>query len=259
MPKADYPKYEIKPFNPEMIKPTSVVQIIGPRNTGKSVLQLDLLYHLRRYFDYGVAMSPTTDTLKDWRGRIPLSSIYNRYRVDVLEAILRSQNRDLDDDRVTRPLFLLTDDCMYESKLLKSEPIRELFMNGRHKNIFFMNTVQNMMDIPSGIRGCIDFVFITNIDSPQDRKRIYENFPNPFVNLTDFKRNLNKLTTGYTSMVLARQGKTGNNEVTDKVFYYNANPNIPPFRLCKPVFWYLDTKYNVKNVENNEDGVIIVE
>jgi hypothetical protein len=215
------------------------------------------MYHLRDKFDFGVAMSPTRDTLETWRGKIPRASIYTNYTQTVVEAMLAVQERTEDDPRPMKNLFLFLDDCMFEKKLLASDCMRELFMNGRHKKIFFMNTVQYMMDISPQIRGCIDYVFVMRDPILSNRKRLYEYFFGIFPTQSDFNRTMTTCTSDYACMVFCKRARSEcgiAERVEDSVFWYCANPVTPAYRLCKPVYWYLDDYYNVSDSTARQDN-----
>ena len=265
--------YQINKFDPTSIESTSIVLLIGPRGTGKSVLQNDLMYHLRDRFSFGVAMTPTKDTMDAWKGKIPRSCIYEKYRQSVVEELLAIQDRGENDNRKLHNLFLLLDDCMFEKKLLASDCMRELFMNGRHKNVFFMNTVQYMMDTPPQIRGCIDYVFVLKDSILTNRKRLYEYFFGIFPSLADFNRTMTTCTADYQCMVFCKKGRTppgASEKLEHSIFWYKGSKEIPHFRMCRPVFWYLTDFYekannekgrfsdtNSKNCSQQQTGVIL--
>jgi predicted AAA+ superfamily ATPase len=49
----------IRKFDVTKMKPDAIVLLVGKRGTGKSILMKNLLYHVHKHFDAGVAMAPT--------------------------------------------------------------------------------------------------------------------------------------------------------------------------------------------------------
>jgi hypothetical protein len=48
------------------------------------------------------------------------------------------------------------------------------------------------------------------------------------------------------------------NSITDCVFWYRADPNLPRFKLGKPVFWELDQRYyRDKEAESDDESVVV--
>ena len=64
-------RLELKQFDLRRIKDNRLVLIIGPRGTGKSTLLFDILCTLCDRFDFGVAMSPTLDSIIRFKQYFP--------------------------------------------------------------------------------------------------------------------------------------------------------------------------------------------
>ena len=56
-------------FDPTSIKPGSVIVITARRNSGKTVLLRDLMFHLRKSVDCTVAMTAVAGRSQSWWGR----------------------------------------------------------------------------------------------------------------------------------------------------------------------------------------------
>ncbi len=145
---------------------------------------------------------------------------------------------------------MLLDDCMYDNKFLKDTCIRQCFMNGRHWKIFFMLTMQYVMDLPPALRANVDYVFILRENIIQNR----ENFTNPFWYLPSFDmfcKVMDACTENYECLVLDNTVKS--NRIQDCVFWYKATVR-KGFRVGGPDLWRLHQKmYNPKHQQQKED------
>ena len=228
----------------------STVFMIGKRGTGKSTLIADIMYHNRDKFKYGIAMSETEAVTGDLSRFIPRSCLYHEFNETALEGVMMHQKRDgakvkraknRGEEMSLKNMFVIMDDCAHDKKTLSNSTMREAFMNGRHRALFIVNAVQYMMDIPSAIRGQIDYVFATRDNIRDQREKLYKYFFGIFDDFETFSRVLDECTDGFNCIVL--DGKSRSNKVEDVVFYYQADPDIPEFRLCDDIFWTLDVKY----------------
>lgn len=242
MTKADPSQGELdlRRFDPSTMKPHRIAICIGKRGTGKSILIRDLLYHMRHKLDYGIAMSPTHDSADSFASFMPPSSVYREYRAEVVEKMLLSQ-RDRSHERgmdALRSLYLVLDDCMYDKAVMKGRTIRDLFMNGRHSKIFFMCAVQWCMDLNPALRTQVDYCFCLRENLISNRERLWKYFFGVFPRYEDFSRVFDACTTNYECLVI--DNTVQSNNIEDCIFWYKASNTVPPFRLCKPVYWELD-------------------
>lgn len=243
-------KIKIKKFDPTTIKKDAVVLLIGKRGSGKTTLMKDIMYHMKDKLDFGIAMSPTEETTASLGSFIPASCIYNEYASHVLDNMLENQKRQIKKGRF-KNVYLLLDDCMYDSKIMRGTNTRELFMNGRHRKIFFMNSVQYMMDMPPALRSQVDYVFALKENIISSREKLWKFFFGMFQDFRDFNKVMNTCTEGYECIVVDNTVRS--NDLTDCIFWYQANINTPNFQLGKQVFWDLDSAYYDEGGDG-EDG-----
>ena len=146
---------------------------------------------------------------------------------------------------------MLLDDCMYDSKFLKDTCIRQCFMNGRHYNIFFMLTMQYVMDLPPALRANVDYVFILRENIIQNREKLYKSFFGIFPSFDMFSKVMDACTENYECLVLDNTVKS--NKITDCVFWYKATVR-KGFRVGSPNLWKLHKKmYNPKYLDQSEE------
>jgi energy-coupling factor transporter ATP-binding protein EcfA2 len=240
-------KIKIKRFDPTTIKKDAVVLLIGKRGSGKTTLMKDIMYHVRDKLDFGIAMSPTEDTTESLSSFIPPTCIYNTYSNVVLETLLETQRKQIKKGS-HKNVFLLLDDCMYDKKIMAGTSTRELFMNGRHRKVFFMNSVQYMMDMPAALRSQVDYVFALKENIISSREKLWKYFFGMFQDFRDFNKVMNSCTEGYECIVV--DNTTRSNEVSDCIYWYQASVSTPRFQMCRQIFWDLDAAY----YEDRQDG-----
>ena len=81
---------QLKKFDPKSVADNRVCVLIGKRNTGKTVLVTDLLYH-KRNIPVGVVMSGTEEGNSYYQSFVPDLFIYNDYEREVVEKIIARQ------------------------------------------------------------------------------------------------------------------------------------------------------------------------
>src|SRR5580692_2746416 len=80
----------LKKFNMDRIGDNKIMVFIGKRNTGKSILVLDYLYH-HQDFPLGTVISPTDDFNFTYKPHIPSIFIHEDYTPELLEQVLQRQ------------------------------------------------------------------------------------------------------------------------------------------------------------------------
>ena len=229
----------VKKFIPSSIKESRIIFILGKRHTGKSVLMRDLLYHMPTP-DYVLAMAPTEDTLRMFREFVPESCIFDHFSQEKLDRTVSLQ-RELVNRGKKRTVLIILDDCMYQKGVLKSVAMRSIFFNGRHDNIALVCAAQYMMDVDVSLRTNIDYIFTMRETIPTNRQKLYKYYFGQYKKFEDFDRVMTACTQSYKCLVL--DGTVSSTEPTDCVMWYKASTVLPPFRLCRPVYWKFSKKY----------------
>ena len=231
---------KVKRFDPSTLKPHRIIIIVGKRGTGKSVMQRDLMYHLRNVWDFGVAMTPTEESVQTFAQHMPENWIYNSFSGTKLDQILNLQH-ELCKEKKQRSLFVILDDCMYDKKILKGTGIRDLFMNGRHLNLTLCNAVQYVMDMGPDLRTQVDYVFALRENIISNKSKLWKYFFGMFDRYEDFARVMDKCTENHSAIVM--DNTTGSCNVEECIFWYKASYDLPEFKIGKPVFWNLSKQY----------------
>lgn len=242
----------IKKFDPTTIDPCRICVFIGRRNTGKSVLVTDILYHMRK-IPMGVVMSGTEESNEHYKEYVPDSFIYGQYEPDVIEKIITHQQVVIkkcktpeEKENTDNSVFMLLDDCMFDNKWTRDKNMRCIFMNGRHYRIFFMLTLQYCMDLPPSLRGQIDYVFILRDNILENKQKLYKHFFGIFPNFDSFNEVLTQCTENYECLVL--NNRTTSNKIEDVVFWYKAKLGRK-FKMGSPSLW----EHHRRNYNKNHD------
>ncbi len=227
---------KIQPFNMNKVKKGNIIVVIGKKNTGKSVLIKNILYHLHKLdIPIGTVVSYTDRLNKYYEKFIPSMLIHSEYSPELLTQILERQNRASQEGWKNPHAFLVFDDALADANAWKKDKnMKEIFFNGRHYNLTFILAMQHLMGIPPDFRANIDFVFLLKNNIPADRKKIYDNYAGCFAEKRLFDEVFPMLTSNYKCMVIDNQ--TQSELLTDNVFVYKGNPNLD-FKMCTSKLW----------------------
>ena len=246
----------IRKFDMKTIAQDSVCVFIGRRRTGKSTLVRDLLFH-QQEIPLGTVISGTEESNHFYRSLIPPLFIHGDYSPVIIanfckrqKMILQKIGKDIEtygQARTDPRAFLIMDDCLYDDSWLHDRNIRYLFLNGRHLKVFFLITMQYPLGIPPMLRTNVDFAFLLREPSPQNRKRIFENFGSAFPSFEFFCQIMDQCTQNYEVVVI--NNNCLSNKLEDIVFWYKAEIH-GEFRIGAPEFW----KHSTNNYKDKEDG-----
>jgi hypothetical protein len=252
---------ELKKFDMKSItfKPDEnkgpVIVMIGRRDTGKSFLVRDLLFH-HQDIPIGTVISGTEAGNGFYSAHVPKLFIHDEYNTVLIENVLRRQKVAL--KQMTQQIteygkttidpraFVILDDCLYDQSWTKDKMMRLLFMNGRHWKIMLIITMQYPLGIPPNLRTNIDYVFILREPYATNRKRIWENYASMFPTFEAFSSVMDQTTENYECMVINNNAKS--NKLNDCVFWYKAENRPNNFKLGSKEFWELS-----KNLGDDSD------
>ena len=256
----DLKKFDMKhiSFRPDENK-GPVVVLIGRRDTGKSYLVRDLLYH-HQDIPIGTVISGTEAGNGFFSAHVPKLFIHDEYNTAIIENILKRQKtvlkqikREMEAYKRTNidpRAFVILDDCLYDNKWTKDKMMRLLFMNGRHWKIMLIITMQYPLGIPPNLRTNIDYVFILREPYIANRKRIWENYAGMFPTFASFAQVMDQCTENFECLVINNNSKS--NKLNDQVFWYKA-ANHGDFKLGSKEFWEISKDINSDDEEETYD------
>ena len=253
-------KFDMKniSFNPnESSGP--VIILIGRRDTGKSFLVKDLLYH-QQDIPIGTVISGTEAGNGYYSKMVPKLFIHDEYNTAIIENILKRQkmvikqikkeNEAYGRSNIDGRAFVILDDCLYDNSWARDKLMRLLFMNGRHWKIMLVITMQYPLGVPPNLRTNIDYTFILREPYISNRKRIYENFAGMFPTFESFCQVMDQCTENYECLVVSNNAKS--NKLDDQIFWYKAEPHRD-FKLGAKEFWDLSKDMGSDDEEESFD------
>lgn len=240
---------ELKEWDPSSMPVDATILLVGKRNTGKTTLTRDLMYHMKNKLDLVVGMNPTEMANHNLEFFIPKALIYHCFSDEKLSHILEWQRRCVANDKAMKLGFVM-DDCMSEQttgsggkkkKVMGSNDINKVFKLGRHLKMFYINAMQYIKDAPPDIRGNVDLLFAFNTTSGSEREKLWKEYFAMFKNYRDFCKVFDACAQGYDCIVL--DTRKASQKASDCVFYYRAKYLTKAFRVGRPIFWSLSNFY----------------
>jgi len=237
-------KFDMKniTFKPDENK-GPVIVMIGRRDTGKSFLVKDLLYH-HQDIPIGTVISGTEAGNGFYSAHVPKLFIHEEYSTFLIENVLKRQRQVLKQVKkemetyrrttIDPRTFVILDDCLYDATWSRDKMMRLLFMNGRHWKVMLIITMQYPLGIPPNLRTNIDYVFILREPYAVNRRRIWENYASMFPTFESFNTVMDQTTENFECLVINNNAKS--NKITDQIFWYKAE-NRPDFKLGSKEFW----------------------
>lgn len=263
---------DIRYWNPTTMLRDRRAIIVGKPGTGKTVLGLDIMYHLRD-MESGIILCPTDKFSGQWESIAPPAFIYHGYSPAAINTIVEQQESlffeeykklkkrndqqgkpTMRQDVAIPPVWIIADDCMYEKELQKDKNVVKIFQNGRHLKIFLMIMCQYLLDLPLHLRVITDYIFVCKEDNPQTLERLYKHFFNSYVpTYAAFVELVKQITENNEVLVLDRTN-TRSSKFIDHVFCYKAELREPfSYRIGCPEMWeYNQGSYRDEFVLNDK-------
>ena len=117
---------QLRKFKPETITDDRVCVFIGKRNTGKSTLVKDIMYH-KKHLPAGIVLSGTEEGNHFYSDFVPDLFIYGDYDRDAIERVMARQRKLVGAGKSNCGAFMLLDDCMYDSKFFEGHVYTPVF------------------------------------------------------------------------------------------------------------------------------------
>lgn len=248
---------KLKKFDMSSIKSDKVVLFIGKRETGKSFLVRDLLWH-NRDLPVGTVISGTEGANQFYSKMIPSIFIHDEYTPEIINNFVKRQGRLIkkqvggapEYQNIDPRAFLILDDCLYDNTWVKDKNVRSLFMNGRHFKAFFIITSQYSLGIPPNLRTNVDYVFVLRETIHSNRRRLYEQYCGMFPTYEFFCTVMDQCTENFECLVINNNSKSS--KLEQQCFWYKADDH-PDFRLGADILWKQSSNM-VLNDESDDEN-----
>lgn len=239
-------------FNPNKSLPKfGVLVFVGRTDSGKSRMQKEILYHIRKKYDVFVVMSGSKETSFDLENHIPPLNIYDKLDLNTLQEIYEKQEfmreRELRGGKRCPTLVLIMDDVAYERKSIVASTIcSRIFFNCRHAKILCLISIQDPKLITPALRMQSRKIFVAQEKNKLNRLRIFQAFNPCFDDFEDFDKVMKMCTQNYEQMVLNNE-QSGSDELKDNVFYFKAKDR--GLFKCNPGgrIWKVNRRFFDKN------------
>ena len=211
----------LRKFNPATMPRDSIALFVGMRNTGKSVMIQDVLWHHREQFHRATVLTAT-----DWHDHmynkyIPDESIHDGWSPETVNQAV-DHSRDHPEQRE----LLILDDCLYDKSWIRNNGVCDIFK--RAPRMMCLITMQYAMGLQFWMRTNIDYVFIFRENFMANRRRIYEQYMNNLCGFDIFCQLMNQCTDNYECLVVDNTN-IANKALEERVFWYCATIDPPPF------------------------------
>ncbi len=222
-------------FDAGKIPDGSTCMIIGMRGGGKSTVAASLLWH-KKHYTHGICLSATEKMNKYWGNYMPEVFLHYEPNPVMTTKLLELQETlDRDEKNLPPPAFAVYDDCLYDTNFMNSKSLAQLFLNGRHFNVFAVFTSQYTKKIPIVIRENTSYVFLMGTNAPRARAQYYDEFGGMFDSQAHFDAYLDACTSDRGCMVIKRIVGP-RDTLKDTVFWYAATPSLK-YRTGDRSFW----------------------
>lgn len=249
----------LQKFDMDKIGKGSTIYFYGKRNSGKSFLVKDLLFH-KRDIPIGTVISGTERANHFYSDIMPKLFIHDEFTPELVSKVRKRQEKIVDvmdkqtsqygSSNIDPFAFLILDDCLFDNSWVKNKDIRYFFLNGRHLKLTFIITSQYPLGLPPLMRTNLDYIFILRDNYISNRKRLFENFASMFPSFEIFCQVMDQCTENYECLVI--DNTTKSNKIEDMVFWYKADEH-PHFTIGSPKFWeYHSSNYDENNDEDEE-------
>lgn len=220
----------IPPIKEDGSQDAVIVQVIGRRGSGKSTLIYNLMHALKDVIDYWMLVTLTSTTERLWRTVAGNTAIHRTVDKGQLKQMLAFQDELAMKQGRRRKVAIIWDDVQAEQDALNGEAIRELFLNGRNLDSWFINADQYCMGMKPILRNQVDIVIHFYDDCPDNVEKFR----------TYYAGKLNKKQFYDTFLKCTNPLGDGNSRqafvvdrVSRKFYTFKAKPihKIPPFRI----------------------------
>lgn len=243
----------IKPLDTDALNANSVFVLLGPRNQGKTTILLNLLYVFQYEYDAIVLMTPTQETINDFKKFCPNSMLYNAWdeerAIQIMNFLTKATQSD---DPHQFRIALILDDLMGTKEVMKTDVISDIFKRGRHVGLGLYVLCQCGTDIHSKFRSNIEIIFQLRDSSIPHLKFTYSNYFSIIQNEKTFIGIMNSVVKSRGQAIV--YDRTKSEKWSNCIFSFKSMQldKLPLFMLGHRDFWILHSIYAIDKTEYNK-------
>lgn len=207
----------------------SAIVMIAKRGSGKSWLVREILEYFKD-IPVGAIICPSEIDSPFYSNFFSQSFIHYKYDPKILGKIFWRQKKiqkKYEDylekgKKLDRRCIIVMDDCMACKKTwVNDELIKTVLMNGRHKQMTYVLTMQYPLGVTPDLRSNFDIIFMMAADEMKFMKLLYENYAGIFDTFESFRSVFQQLTRDHGAMVVVKRTNT-DADFYDKIKWYKA-------------------------------------
>lgn len=205
--------------------------VIGPRSKKTTILS-NLMFQ-NRDIPAGLVMSSNKATRQLYENTVPTGFTFDGFSEEAITRLMKRQEK-LGHANIDARAFLIVDDSL--SKIASTE-LEKLFLQARYRNVSVVLSLEYDQNLSIDLRNATlspalrvnaDLVFCLKDDCIENKKRLYREFFQPYIDLDTFIQTMDATEDGV--LVLDRR------KSVVKVFSWKPEP-IPQFRMGSEPFW----------------------
>lgn len=244
------------------VKSPANIVLLGKRNTGKSTMVSEVLYHMSKdHVPRAIVFSGTESVNHHYeKFGIPKQYIYTRWDENILRATYEKQKqlfemqesgqlRASKDLRIT----VVIDDFGFNRQMYCTPLMNEIFMNCRHVQMSIILTLQHAMNIPPALRGQIDILLALRENIKSKREVIYKEYFSCFDDFGVFDSVMKQLTNNYKAMVFDSR-EPDQSSINKILFYLKAKPGRTVQFGSRGYREFRPSKSSMAEMQNNSNA-----
>jgi hypothetical protein len=227
---TDISKLNIDEFCVSDMVDDPTIAMIAKRGAGKSWITKDLIFE-KSDIPVGIIISGSEECNPFYSDFFPSTYIHYKFNSNILEKLLYRQTKIIkkakkkkEDGKYLDPrALLIMDDCLADKKTWANDTnLIDIFLNGRHRRITYILTMQFPLGISPQLRSNFDYIFLLKEDQLSNIKRIFEHWAPITDKLKDFRDIFAQLTQDHGAMVYLNGRAAKDDKLTDKIKWYKA-------------------------------------
>lgn len=255
-------RYTVDPLVVRSIPHGRVHLIIGKRNTGKTTLLTDLLFHRQNVLQFGIVIAGSIGSVVTIRKYHPDTFLFDEFEPATLEQFW-DKVRIVNGKQRRRGLpmvnfYIILDDTGFDDRMWNDKTLKAMMMNGRQYNLDMFLCLQYMKGITTSMRGQVDYCYIFKEKAPENIKKLYDTFAGGyFENKFVFESVFRQCTLDKRALVVRNSDNPDEDgDFEGGIFFYKARIDHPDFTIgCDQMWKFHLSQYN-EHYETDEEKFI---